>query len=78
MKGESRMDRTLLDPKQEPLKDPLPGLKKQLRSEYGQLPDERIDQVAKHSLDKYAAAKVREFVPVLAWRHARRHLQRAS
>lgn len=72
------MDRTLLDPKQEPLKDPLPGLKKQLRSEYGQLPEERIDQVAKHSLDKYAAAKVREFVSVLAWRHARRHLHRAS
>ena len=72
------MERTLLEPKQEPLKDSLPGLKKQLRSEYGQLPDERIDQVAKHSLDKYAAAKVREFVPVLAWRHARRHLQRAS
>jgi hypothetical protein len=72
------MDRSLPDPKQEPLKDPLPGLKKQLRSEYDQLPEERIDQVAKHSLDKYAAAKVREFVPVLAWRHARRHLQRVS
>jgi hypothetical protein len=72
------VDRTLLDPKQEPLKDPLPGLKKQLRSEYEELPEERIDQVAKHSLDKYAAAKVREFVPVLAWRHARRHLRRAS
>jgi hypothetical protein len=63
--------------KQEPLKDPLPGLKKQLRSEYDELPEERIEQVAKHSLDKYAAAKVREFVPVLAWRHARRHLQHA-
>lgn len=72
------MDRTLLDPGQEPLRDPLPGLKKQLRSEYDRLPEERIDQVAKHSLDRYAAAKVREFVPVLAWRHARRHLQRAS
>jgi hypothetical protein len=72
------MDRTLLDPKQEPLKDPLPGLKKQLRSEYLELPEERIDEVAKHSLDKYSAAKVREFVPVLAWRHARRHLRRVS
>ena len=72
------MDRTLLDPKQEPLKDPLPGLKKQLRSEYLELPEDRIDEVAKHSLDKYAAAKVREFVPVLAWRHARSHLQRVS
>ena len=71
------MDRTLLDPKQEPLRDPLPGLKKQLRSEYDELSEERIDQVAKHSLDKFAAAKVQEFVPVLAWRHARRHLRHA-
>lgn len=72
------MDRTHLDPKQEPLKDPLPGLKKQLRSEYDGLPEERIEQVAKHSLDKYAAARVQEFVPLLAWKHARKHLQRAS
>lgn len=45
------MNRTLQDPKQEPLKDPLPGLKKQLKSEYQNLPEERIDQVARHALD---------------------------
>ena len=72
------MDRTLLDPKQQPIKDPLPGLKKQLMSEYDELSEERIDQVAEHALHKYTEAKVREFVPVLAWRHARSHLQRAS
>lgn len=72
------MNRTLLDAKQEPLKDPLPGLKKQLRSEYDGLPEERIDEVAHHALEKYAAARVQEFVPVLAWRHARRHLRRFS
>jgi hypothetical protein len=63
-----------LDPKQEPLKDPLPGLKKQLKSEYDDLPEERIEEVAEHSLAKYATARVQEFVPELAWRDARRHL----
>lgn len=72
------MNRTLLDPKQEPLKDPLPGLMKQLRTEYDGLAQEQIDEVAHHAVEKYAAARVREFVPVLAWRHARRHLQRVS
>lgn len=73
------MDRTLQDPKQEPLiKDPLPGLVKQLKEAHADLPDERINEVAKHALDRLAKAQVREFVPVLAWRHARMHLQRAS
>jgi hypothetical protein len=72
------MNRTLQDPKQEPLKDPLPGLTKQLKSEYQELPDERIDEAARHALDKYAPARVQEFVPVLAWRHARSHLRRVS
>lgn len=71
------MNRTLLDPKQEPLKKALPGLKKQLRSEYGQLPDDQIEQVARHALDRYASARVREFVTVLAWKHARNHLRHA-
>ena len=72
------MNRTLQDPIRKPLKDPLPGLKKELKSEYQDLPDERIDQVARHALDKYAPARVQDFVPVLAWRHARSHLRRAS
>jgi len=65
------VNRTLLDPKQEPLKDPLPGLKKQLEDKYGDLAQERIDEVAKHAVGRLAKARVKDFVPVLAWRHAR-------
>jgi hypothetical protein len=76
--GRGTVNRTLLDQKQEPLRDPLPGLKKQLEEEYGDLPQERIDEVAKHAVGRLAKARVKDFVPVLAWRHARHHLQRAS
>jgi hypothetical protein len=72
------MNRTVLDPKQEPIKDPLPGLKKQLEKEYEHIADERIDQVAKHSVERFSRARVKEFVSVLAWRHTRMHLRRAS
>jgi hypothetical protein len=72
------MTRTRFDPKQEPVRDPLPGLKKQLEAQYENLPLERIDEVAKHSLERFSGARIREFVPVLAWRHARHHLRRAS
>jgi len=73
------VNRTLKDPHQEPLiKDPLPGLVKHLKEAHGDLPDERINEVAKHSVDRLAKARVREFIPVLAWRHARTHLQSAS
>lgn len=71
------MNRSLLDPKQEPIKDPLPGLKRQLETEYENLPPERIDQVARHSVGRFSGARVKEFVPVLAWRHALHHLGRA-
>jgi hypothetical protein len=57
--------------------DPLPGLRQQLRDEYGgSLPDETIDLAAREALDAYAHARVREFVPVFAWRRARRRLRR--
>jgi hypothetical protein len=72
------MNRTVVGPKQEPIKDPLPGLKMRLEREYEHVPDERIDQVAKHSVERFSGARVREFVSVLAWRHARMHLRRAS
>lgn len=73
------MDRTLQDPKREPLiKDPLPGLVKHLKEAYSHLPDARINEVAKHSVDRLAEARVREFVPVLAWRHAQLHLLTAT
>jgi hypothetical protein len=72
------MNRTVDDPKQEPIRDPLPGLKKQLEREYDHIADERIDQVAQHSVERLSGARVKEFVSVLAWRHARMHLRRAS
>ena len=73
------MNKTLLDPKQEPLfKDPLPGLVKELKEAHAVLPEEQINEVARNSVDRLAKARVREFVPVLAWRHARFHLQRAT
>jgi hypothetical protein len=67
-----------ISPLDEGFKDPLPRLKKQLSEEFeGQAPD-LIDQAAKHSLDRYTSAKVREFVPIFAWRHARKHLRSAA
>lgn len=66
------------DPADEVMQDPLPGIKKQLESEYEGLPEEQVEQVAKHALGKFARVRVREFVPILAWRHAREHLRRAS
>ena len=69
---------TRRDPAAEVIADPLPGLKKQLEVEYEELPGEQVERVAKHALDRYARVRVREFVPILAWRHAREHLRRAS
>jgi len=57
---------------------PLPRLRKQLADEYRDQPGERIDEAAQHALDRFGGAKVKEFVPILAWRHARLHLRRAS
>jgi len=65
-------------PLEEAIRDPLPGLRKQLADEYEGLPDEEIDQAAQQALDELAEAKVREFVPVIAWRRARERLRRAS
>jgi hypothetical protein len=59
-------------------RDPLPRLRKQLADEYRDQPGDRIDEAAKHALDRFGGAKVRDFVPILAWRHARQHLRRAS
>jgi hypothetical protein len=59
-------------------RDPLRGLKKQLSEEYEDQPEDRIDEAAKHGLDRLADARVRGFVGIFAWRHAREHLRRAS
>jgi hypothetical protein len=66
------------NPFEESLRDPLAGVKKQLREEYEALPEERIEEAAKHALDDLASAKVQEFVPILAWRRAREELRKAS
>ena len=59
-------------------RDPLQRLRKQLADEYRDQPDDRIDEAAKHALNRLWDARVREFVPIFAWRHARQHLRSAS
>ena len=66
------------DPRQEPIKNPFPGLKKQLEEEYRGLPESKIDEVARQALGEFAGVRVREFVPILAWRRARKQLRKAS
>jgi hypothetical protein len=57
---------------------PLPGLREQLASEYGAtVPQERIDRVAQQALEEPGEVRIREFVPVLAWRRARARLHRS-
>jgi hypothetical protein len=59
-------------------RDSLLGLKKQLSEEYGDQTEDRVDQAARHGLDRLADVRVRGFVGIFAWRHAREHLRRAS
>jgi hypothetical protein len=66
------------NPREQAIRDPLLGLRKQLAEEYRDQPDDRMDEAAKHAVERLGGAKVREFVPILAWRHAREHLRRAS
>jgi len=66
------------DPRQEPIKNPFPGLKKQLEEEYRGLPESKIDEVARQALGEFDGARVREFVPILAWRRAKKQLRKAS
>jgi hypothetical protein len=72
------MSQHRLSPLEEALKNPLPGVKKQLAQEYRRLPDERIDMAARQALDELADARVKDFVPVIAWRRARKRLRQAS
>ena len=67
-----------ISPLEEPIRDPLPRLKERLIEEFEGQREDLIDQAAKHSLERYKSAKVREFVQIFAWRHARRHLRHAS
>ena len=59
--------------------DALPGLRRQLAEEYGEeVTPETIDRVAEQSLGEFQGARVREFVPVFAWRRARQRLRHNS
>ena len=61
------------------IRDPLPGLRDQLTDEYGAVvPQHTIDEMARHALAELDRARIREFVPVFAWRHARGHLRQRS
>jgi protein-tyrosine phosphatase-like protein len=62
----------------ETIPDLLPGLRQRLASEYGGIvPRETIDRVAQQALNELEGVRIREFVPVLAWRRARARLRRA-
>ena len=56
-KGEGHMSPDRSSPLEEALKDPLPGVKKQLAEEYEGLAEEKIDQAAKQALDELAEAR---------------------
>jgi hypothetical protein len=59
--------------------NPLAGLRRRLAEEYGDdVTPETIDRVAEQSLGELQGARVREFVPVFAWRRARQRLRRTS
>jgi hypothetical protein len=63
---------------QDPI-DPLPRLRSQLEEEYGgTVPPETIANVAEQTLRELQGARVREFVPVFAWRRARQRLHRTT
>jgi hypothetical protein len=72
------MSRERRSPFEESLKDPLPGIKKQLREEYRDLPEEKVGEAAERALGEFADARVREFVPIMAWRRARERLRQAA
>jgi hypothetical protein len=57
------------------IRNPLPGLCRQLEGEFGDvLSKQTIDAAAEHALGELEGARIREYVPVFAWRHARARL----
>jgi hypothetical protein len=59
-------------------REPLHELQEQLAREFvGVVPREAIDEAAKGAFEEFEGARIRAFVPVLAWRRAR-GLLRAS
>lgn len=60
------------NPQKESIRDPLPGQRERLASEYGGVvAGERIDREAELALGELQGARIREYVPVFAWRRAR-------
>jgi Protein of unknown function (DUF3562)/Protein-tyrosine-phosphatase-like, N-terminal domain len=56
--------------------DPLARVRGQLEAEYGgTLPRERIDRTAQEAVAALSDARIRDFVPLLAWRQARARLR---
>jgi Protein of unknown function (DUF3562) len=64
---------------EEAIRDLLPRLRQQLASEYGTLVSaDSIDRAAEDALGELEGARIRDFVPLLAWRRARARLRQAS
>ena len=56
--------------------DHLPRLRRELAREYGDhVPDEVIDLTAQEALGEFSHVRIRDFVPVFAWRRARARLR---
>jgi len=52
--------------------DPLARVRGQLEAEYGEtVPRERIDRAAQEAVAALSDARIRDFIPLLAWRQAR-------
>ena len=57
--------------------DPLPRVREQLEDEYREtVPQERIDRAAKEAVAELSGARIRDYIPLLAWRRAREQLRR--
>jgi hypothetical protein len=60
-------------------RDPFSALRRRLDDEFGaSVPADVIDRAAAEALSELRAARVREFVPVLALRRARARLRRRA
>jgi hypothetical protein len=55
----------------------LPMLEERLASEFGRVPRERINQVVEQAFGDFEDARIRQFVPILAWRTARARLRQS-
>jgi hypothetical protein len=55
----------------------MPALRRRLAQEFGSsISPGAIDRAAADALSDLEAARVRQYVPILAWRHARARLRR--